>query len=753
MTDCLCPNIVLDDVNKEAEIELDVKGGWKSRSKYNLNDRDWLGMVNEEGTLVPSTYEVNPVFNGVRILDSQTLREIFYKDVRIKSVSFPDLEVINCEYALYRSFGARSYWEEIEGQSFLESVSFPKLTTINGNYAMREVSCSEYLTNANYNNLVSVSGEYACAYLLAHSNIESIVFPKLEYVSGRDAFFCAFAYSKIKHASFPNIKTLNGQSLFDEAFYYATEIEDVSFPELEYVNGTRCLGLTFCSCPKIKTINFPKLKVIGEEGGSSACFYQSICSVGGLEELCFPELEYIYNGGFALGLMWCDDLKTLSFPKLKYIGDSGMENCWGNESLENVYFPELEEVGYMGLESGVGGPNKVVSITFPKLKKLGYGSLANCFLNCSYLRDVSFPSLTAESVSDPDNSSVEPYTGYYFSGMLGGCSDVVVHLPAETEENLCNRPYVLDGFGGTNTTILFDINCCYAQINVVGSDNYKIYVYGVEKPNTFPTSSSEKECVVYDITNSRLYSFMLTGLVVGETTVFNVNLAQCSNINKISTGMAGLNVEFSWIGYPMTVLADGSGGYYFYSNTSGINVDYEIHPTAEKRGATGTITTTNSSQTISVIPEQRQWLALDINHMTENGVLGGEKPAVSASSGTPYYAFDGNMSNSWGTNFDENQWLILYSPDLVKLTTLNFVMSDSEAGFRMKSYVLYGSVDGENYTQIYSQTPNYAQTFTANVNCTTPYKYFKFDIVKSKPGYTSYGMSTKEITCIGTAYR
>jgi hypothetical protein len=69
------------------------------------------------------------------------------------------------------------------------------------------------------------------------------------------------------------------------------------------------------------------------------------------------------------------------------------------------------------------------------------------FASCSSLTSVSFPALAADSFGSYINQ---------FNNMLRNCSNVTVHFPASTQakvEAMTGYP----NFGGTNTTVLFDL--------------------------------------------------------------------------------------------------------------------------------------------------------------------------------------------------------------------------------------------------------------------------------------------------------
>ena len=79
--------------------------------------------------------------------------------------------------------------------------------------------------------------------------------------------------------------------------------------------------------------------------------------------------------------------------------------------------------------------------------------LSNAFSNNkdsgqTTLMSVSFPALTSQSFGASTNQ---------FSGMLSMDEGVTVHFPSNLQSVIGDWSDVKNGFGGTNTTVLFDL--------------------------------------------------------------------------------------------------------------------------------------------------------------------------------------------------------------------------------------------------------------------------------------------------------
>lgn len=140
------------------------------------------------------------------------------------------------------------------------------------------------------------------------------------------------------------------------------------------------------------------------------------------------------------------DLSSLTTISGNYTMNSAFDSC---TSLSNISFPSLTTIsGDYTMQGCFRGCTGLTSITFPELTTItGDRPLLNLFFGCSNLTSISFPALTP-------NSSIEEGV---FSDMLLVCSNVTVHFPFNLESVIGSWDDVLAGFGGTNTTVLFDL--------------------------------------------------------------------------------------------------------------------------------------------------------------------------------------------------------------------------------------------------------------------------------------------------------
>ena len=94
---------------------------------------------------------------------------------------------------------------------------------------------------------------------------------------------------------------------------------------------------------------------------------------------------------------------------------------------------------------GCSGCTSLTAATI-NMKSMFQQACRGAFENCTSLTSVSFPVLTSINSTHKNN---------VMSGMLTGCSDVAVHFPAAMQATVSTISDLT--FGGTNTTVLFDL--------------------------------------------------------------------------------------------------------------------------------------------------------------------------------------------------------------------------------------------------------------------------------------------------------
>lgn len=293
---------------------------------------------------------------------------------------------------------------------------------------------------------------------------------------------------------FPQMRTTRGTS----SIAGVPTVLSASFPDLEEVkeDGFR----EAFSKTGIESVSFPKLKYIRAKSGSNYNYYafsgtfnngssyhpSSAKYEGGLKTVSFPELEEISGVRDVFYSCFSNnrELTSVSFPKLKYI-HSSVTNAFGSFYVGSSQSPQITTTEMPALEEVTANMyfyqnSSIETANFPSLKKAGNqafgGSYSGGFMNCYNLTSASFPvlddinnymvfakafsgdtALTSVSFGGLKSTSFGSSYTNQFNNMLSGCTGVTVHFPSNVQSVIGSWSDVTAGFGGTNTTVLFDL--------------------------------------------------------------------------------------------------------------------------------------------------------------------------------------------------------------------------------------------------------------------------------------------------------
>ena len=159
-------------------------------------------------------------------------------------------------------------------------------------------------------------------------------------------------------------------------------------------------------------------------------------------------------GSYALyyAFRYCSSLTSVDLSSLTTVsGNSAFYYAFQDcSNLTSVDLSSLTTVsGSSAFSSAFSYCNGLTSVSFPALTTITGGSaFSSAFQYCSNLTSVSFPALTTSSFGSRTNQ---------FNNMLQGCTGVTVHFPSAIQSTIGSWSSVTGGFGGTNTTVLFDL--------------------------------------------------------------------------------------------------------------------------------------------------------------------------------------------------------------------------------------------------------------------------------------------------------
>lgn len=249
-----------------------------------------------------------------------------------------------------------------------------------------------------------------------YPNIVSVEFPDLEIVDNMYGLYQTFkGCGNLITASFPKGKELR----MPYTFQHCNNLENVYLPELEIMVG---MSYTFSST-NVRNVVMPKVKTIT---GANYCFYYS-----GLVNIDLGSVETINGQGAATKILAsCENLESVDMSNLKEIhGTEAVSYAWADcPKLKLMRFDKLNKIGQKEGDD------------------YSYYEFKYAFRN-SGIESIYFPALDSNSFTDN-----EPFTN-----MLVGVTGCVVHFPSNLESVIGSWQDVVNGFGGTNTTVLFDL--------------------------------------------------------------------------------------------------------------------------------------------------------------------------------------------------------------------------------------------------------------------------------------------------------
>ncbi len=232
------------------------------------------------------------------------------------------------------------------------------------------------------------------------------------------AFYSSLNLTSVDMGTLTEITTSNAATY---AFYSCNGITSVDLGSLETVSGVAALQYAFYSCINLANLDLSSLTTVSGSSAMANCFSS------------------------------CRSLTTVDLSSLTTISNTGaMNSCFSScSSLTTVDLSSLTTVSAANALSYAFSYTALTTVNFSSLSVLtGNNALNYAFRDCTSLTSLSFPSLTA--------SSFGSYTSQ-FNNMLRNCTDVTVHFPAAIQSTIESWASVTAGFGGTNTTVLFDL--------------------------------------------------------------------------------------------------------------------------------------------------------------------------------------------------------------------------------------------------------------------------------------------------------
>ena len=275
-------------------------------------------------------------------------------------------------------------------------------------YLSMKVRCQMSISSA----LVAAQGRVAIAYTAISAKGGTL--PQTQNLANMPA-----AINSIPSGgggNIPNYQIVNGVLSRKTSTYNLTGSE---FSSVTSINDYG-LYFAFYNCTGITgSVNLSSVTSIGMYGLYSA-FYNCAGLVGSVD---LSSVTSIGNSGMQNAFSECTGLTNVNLSSVTSIGKSGMQNAF--------YYC-----------TGLTGSVDLSSVT-----SIGNSGMQNAFRNTG-ITDLYFNSLTSSSFGSYTNQ---------FSYMLNNVTGCTVHFPSNLQSVIGSWADVTNGFGGRNTTVLFDL--------------------------------------------------------------------------------------------------------------------------------------------------------------------------------------------------------------------------------------------------------------------------------------------------------
>lgn len=159
-------------------------------------------------------------------------------------------------------------------------------------------------------------------------------------------------------------------------------------------------------------------------------------------------VKSIGSGSLQNAFYNCKVLTAVDLSNITSIAPAGLESTFGGcTSLTSVDLSNLIIINNYGMQTAFVNCTRLTTILLENVTTIGAQGLRQAFQGCK-LSSISFPSLNSKSFG----SSRDQF--YRMLYLTTGCT---VHFPSNLKSLIGSWSDVTSGFGGTNTTVLFDL--------------------------------------------------------------------------------------------------------------------------------------------------------------------------------------------------------------------------------------------------------------------------------------------------------
>ena len=269
---------------------------------------------------------------------------------------------------------------------------------------------------------------------------------------GADAMYYAFNNcTGLTSVDLSSLTTINGGNVINNGFYNCRNLTSVNLSSLTTIVGNYVLEYAFYNCTGLTSVDLSSLTTINGNAIMSHCF-QNCTSLTSID---LSNLTTINNNENYYDIMWqyfynCTSLTSVDLSSLTIADnyecfESAFYNC---TSLTSVDLSSLTIIGDRAFRQAFWGCTQLTSVDLSSLTTIKDLGLYQAFRKCINLTTLSFPSLKSSTFNSNTNQ---------LTGLLTQVTGCTVHFPSNLQSVIGSWSDVVSGFGGTNTTILFDL--------------------------------------------------------------------------------------------------------------------------------------------------------------------------------------------------------------------------------------------------------------------------------------------------------
>lgn len=298
---------------------------------------------------------------------------------------------------------------------------------------------------------ISTIGEYVLSYAYYGSNISGSI--NMGSITAMGQYACQYMFyncTYITSVDLGSLSVLNYNYSCDNMFAGCVRLASVDISSLSSVSGQYACQSMFYGCTALTTVDLSSLTTVS---GYESC-YQMFRYCSNLETADLSNLQTISNSYSICGMFSnCASLRSVDLSGLTTISGSygNLQRMFDScSSLTAIEMPSLTTVTCSEAFRQIClSCSNLTSVDLSSLSVLsGSSACYGMFWGCTSLTNISFPALNSNSFGNNTNQ---------FGNMLYGVSGCTVHFPSNLQSVIGSWSDVTNGFGGTNTTVLFDL--------------------------------------------------------------------------------------------------------------------------------------------------------------------------------------------------------------------------------------------------------------------------------------------------------